>query len=173
MRPEKQLLRDVIVSDIENCNAFVLVSYQNIDPNVTADLRMELVKSGGDLAVVKKRIFLKAAKDKGIEFTHDQLEGHLGIVYAEGDAIDTTKAICKFSKNNDKFVKILAGYFDNKICSPDDVIEISKLPSTDQMRAELLATFEAPLVQTVSTINEIITSVVNCIKNKCEKEVAK
>lgn len=173
MRSEKQLLLDDITGNIEKSDAFVLVSYQKIDPNTTAELRADIVKSGGDLSVVKKRIFLKAAKEAGIEFSHDQLDGHLGIVYAEGDTVGPTKAICKFSKDNESLLKILGGYFDKKVCSIADVLEISKLPSRDQMRSELLATFEAPLVQTVSTIEAILTSVVNCIENKCNKEEAK
>ncbi len=173
MRSEKQLLFDDITDNIDNSDAFILVSYQKINPNTTAELRANIVKSGGVLSVVKKRIFLKAAKEAGVEFSHDQLDGHLGIVYAKGDTVSPTKSICKFSKDNESLLKILGGYFDKKICSIAEVFEISKLPNKEQMRAELLAIFEAPLVQTVSTIEAILTSVVNCIENKCNKEDAK
>lgn len=166
MRPEKQLLLDEIKQKIDNSKAFVLTQYQRLSPNLSASFRQTLGKSGGSYEVVRKRILIKAAKAAGLSLDEDLLKGHIGVVFADEDVVQSTKAFFQFSKENEGLFQVLGGQFEGKVCSAQDMEQISKLPSQQEMRAQLLATFEAPMSQTLSVMEAALTSVMFCIENK-------
>jgi len=169
MRPEKQLLLDEIKDKISASKALVLASYQKLEPNLAAKFRMNISKTGGSLEVVRKRILIKAAKEAGVSLDPDVLEGHIAIVFAEQDPIQTTKVIYQFCQENEEMLNVLGGQFEGKLCSAKDVELISKLPSQDEMRAQLLGLFEAPLAQMLGTVDALLTSVIFCLENKCQE----
>jgi large subunit ribosomal protein L10 len=47
---------------------------------------------------------------------------------------------------------------------------ISKLPTLLEMRAQFLGLLEAPMTQTLGTIQAMLTSVIYCLDNKAKKE---
>ena len=169
MRKEKQFLLDEIKDRLSSSKDFVITSYQGIDPNTVSDFRDTIVASGGLLTVVKKRVFLKAAQESGIEIGKEMLKGHIGIVYSGEDTVATTKAVYNFKKDNDKLLDVLGGLFEGKMCSPEDFKEISALPSQEQMRAEFLGVLEAPLSGIVSVMDGAMAGVVSCIDQKAQK----
>lgn len=172
MRQEKQLLLDSISDAIQNSSAFVLTSYEKIDANMTADFRSDFVKSGGELLAVKKRVFLKAAASCGVDIDPTKLNGHIALAIMGEDYVDTTKKLFDFCDSNKELMQVLAGHFDGKIVSAQDVEQISKLPSKDEMRAQLLSLFEAPMADTVSVMHSLLTSVMHCLENKSQQDGA-
>jgi large subunit ribosomal protein L10 len=54
------------------------------------------------------------------------------------------------------------------MCSASDVEQISKLPGKDEMRSQFLGTLEAPLAQTLSVLEALLTSVMYCLENKSQ-----
>lgn len=170
MRPEKQLLLDEVKRQIQNAPGFVLMSYQKMDPNLTSEFRNAISEGGGFLYVVKKSIFLKAAEEAGLSIDESMISGHLGVVYSGEDTVTTTKTVYKYKKNYSEMLDVLGASFEGKICTPQEVEEISKLPSKDEMRAQFLGVLAAPMSETVGTIQSILTSVIYCVENKIQKE---
>jgi len=169
MRPEKQLLLDEIKDKINASKALVLASYKKLEPNLAAKFRTNISKSGGSLEVVRKRILYKAAKEAGVSLDLGILEGHIAVVFAEQDPIQTTKVIYQFCQEHEEILRVLCGQFEGKFCSAKDVELISKLPSQDEMRAQLLGLFEAPLAQMLGTVDALLTSVIYCMENKSQE----
>lgn len=169
MRAEKQFLLDEIQDKIANAKAIVLASYKKLEPNAAAAFRSNLAKTGGSLEVVRKRILMKAAEAAGITLDKSVLQGHIAVFFADADPVQTTKSIFKFSSENEDVLKVLCGRFEGAICTAEDVEQISKLPSKDEMRAQLLSVFEAPMSQTLAVFEALLTSVIYCIDNKCEQ----
>jgi large subunit ribosomal protein L10 len=144
----------------------VLTRYKRMNPNLASHFRNFLGKSGGSYEVVRKRILIKAAEAAGIKLDRDQLEGHVGVVFAEQDPITVTKAVYQFRQENEDVLQILGGRFEGSVCTAADVEQISKLPSKDEMRAQFLGLLEAPLSQTLSVMEALLTSVMHCLENK-------
>lgn len=170
MRPEKQLLLNEIKDRIAGSKALVLASYKKLEPNAASGFRMNLVKTGGSLEVVKKRVLMKAAKDAGLALDPDILQGHIAVIFADEDPVQTTKAVYQFSKENEDVLEVIGGRFEGNVCSAQDVKQISELPSKDEMRAQFLGLLEAPLSQTLSVIEALLTSVMHCMENKSKTE---
>jgi len=170
MRDEKQFLLDEILDKVAGAKAYLFTSYQRLNPNTASNFRIQLAKIGGGFTVVRKRILMKAAAEKGMDLTREMLKGHVGVVFANEDPIQTTKAVFQFSKENEEVLEVLGGHFEGRLYSAQDVKALSQLPSRDEMRAQLLGLFEAPMAQTLSVMEAILTSLLYCLENRCEKE---
>jgi len=170
MRQEKQFLLDDIKNRMAGSKAIVLASYKRLEPNVSAAFRADLAKTGGSLGVVKKRVLAKATKSAGVEFDSALLQGHIAVVFANQDPIQTTKTVYQFCKENAGVLEVIGGQFEGVICSAKDVEQISNLPSKDEMRAQFLGTLEAPLAATLGVIEALLTTVMHCLDNKSQKQ---
>ncbi len=168
MRPEKQFLLDEIKEKMDVAKALVFAKYQGLNPNLASKFRMSVNEKGGSYKVVRKRILLKAAQASGLKIDTGSLEGHIGVIFVEQDPVEVTKAVCQFQDENKGIFQVIGGHFEGQLCSAKDVVEISKLPNQDEMRAQLLATFEAPMSQTLAVMEALLTSVMHCLENKSQ-----
>ena len=170
MNKDKQLLLDEIKDQIEKSGSFITLQYTKVPANTANNFRREIAKVGGSFEVVKKRLFIKVLDTMGLKCDVSSLPGHVGLVFAPQDAIETTKAIVSFSKSNENSFALIGGRVDGQLIDAKDVERLSKLPAKDQMRAELLGLFEAPMAQTLSVMDALVSSVVYCLANKVDQQ---
>ena len=170
MRSEKQFLLDDIKEQIEKHESFVFMQYAGLDANRTSDFRRQIAEIGGNVEMVKKTVFVKAANELGIELKLEQLPGHIGVVFAGEDSVLAAKAVFELRKETKDSVNVLGGQFDGRLLNADDVETLSKLPGKDGMRAQLLGVLIAPIQQTLGAANALLTSVLYCLDNKVKKE---
>jgi large subunit ribosomal protein L10 len=155
---------------VKASNGFILASYRGLSANATAGFRDQLVKAGGSLFAVKKRMFLKIASEMKLEYELGELEGHIGIVLVGENFVSTSKAIFAFVEENKEAVKVIGGHFEGRKCSSSEVEQISKLPSLSEMRAQFLGLLEAPMSHVVGVFEAALSSVIYCLDNKAKKE---
>lgn len=171
MREEKQLLLDHLKELIENSESFVVAKTNKMNSLATVSLRNTLAKSKAEMEVVKKRVFVKAAQSAGIgNIEVKELVGSIAVFFAREDSIGIAKEIFKFSGENQDALEVLCGHFDGKLYNGADVKSLSELPSKDEMRAQFLGLLEAPMAQTLATMEALLTSVIHCLENKCNQE---
>lgn len=170
MRAEKELLKQEVKGKIERFGSFVIMQYLGLSANTANEFRREMGKMGGDVEVVRKRVLLKAAEDAGVQLDLSSLPGHIGIVFLGQDPIESTKAVIKFSQDREKVIQVIGGRFDGQLYSGADVERLSTLPGKNEMRAQLLSVFEAPLSQTLAVIEALLASVPYCLDNKSKEE---
>lgn len=170
MRPEKQLLLDEIKGQIDKYSAFVIMSYKALDANTANGFRNTVAQSGGNVEVVPKRVFIKAADAAGIKLDVEKLPGHIGLVFASKDALETTKLIFKFSQETENAIEVVGGRFEGRLYSGPEMEMLSTLPSKDEMRAQFLSVLEAPMSSTLAVMEAALTSIPYCLDNKCKQE---
>lgn len=168
MRREKQFLLDEIDDQIGQ-GSFVLMGYNKFSANMANRFRTEVGKMGGSVQVVRKRILIKAAKQRGMEISLENLPGHVGLVFGGQDILETTKYLFKFGTENEGLVTVLGGRVEGAIHGANAMKQLSELPGKDEMRAQLLAVFEAPLSHTLATMDALICSVIYCLDNKSKQ----
>ncbi len=169
MRPEKKLLLKEIKDKIQSSNAMIVTKYQSVKPNISWELRTSLQKFDSEFEVVKKRIFVKAASECGIELSPENLSGNIGVVFLGEKTVDTAKAFYKFSEDNNDLFEVLLGRFEEKIYSSENVKELSKLPSMEEMRSQFIGLLESPMSQTLAVMESLLTSVIYCLDNKTKE----
>ena len=170
MRDEKNLLLDEIKGKLQKSNSFIITRYSKLTPNTAHELRARLLKMGAELEVVKKRVFVKAAESFGVALNVDDMQGHIGVVFSSQDALEAVKAVIEFSKSNEKIVDVIAGRVDGESYNAVQMKTLSELPSKDEMRAQLLGLFEAPMAQTLAVVDALLCSPLYCLENKAQQE---
>jgi len=176
MRSEKQFLLDEIKEKIKLSDSIIVTNYKSVTPNSVWDFRNKLGEMNSSFIVVKKTIFFKAikewVKESGLEESEinlDQLEGHIGVVFTKDDTVGPAKQIFTFNKENGAEVNVLYGILDGKRYSAKDIEALSKLPNMPEMRAQFLGLLEAPMSQTLSVMQSLLTSVIYCLDNKAKQ----
>jgi len=170
MQAEKQLLLDEIKELIDRHDSFVIFQYSGVMANSMGDFRNSMAKVGGDVQMMRKRILLKAAEQMDVELDEEALDGHVGLAFTGEDTIETEKVVYDFSKETGEQLSVIGGRIDGELYNAEQVKTLSQLPGKDEMRAQLLATFEAPMSQTVGTMDSLLTSLLHCLQNKVDKE---
>lgn len=171
MQAEKQFLLDELQAQVKAAPAFIITAYERQPANDAYNYRQDLLKVGGQLEVVRKRVFSKAAEAAGLPSFRD-LEGHIGIVFAHGDFIETSKVVCATAKGQDKRVRVLGGWYEGRLYGAAEVQKIATLPSREEMRAQLLGVLEAPLAEFLAVAEALLSSVPHCLQNKAQAESA-
>ncbi len=170
MRAEKKLLLQELKNKVEGASSVIVARYHGLNSLDTADFRNQIAENGGDFEVVRKRVLIKAAEACGIELALGELPGHIGVVLAHDDAVELTKSIYKFRKGREDSLEVLGGVLDNKKVNAEEMELLSNLPSLRDLRAQFLGLVEAPMAQTVATMEAILTSIIHCMENKSTKE---
>jgi large subunit ribosomal protein L10 len=170
MREEKQLLLDEIVEKIEGSKGFIITSYQKFDAEVIRAFRNKVSENGGDFEVVRKRVFVKAAENKGIKLDLNTLAGHIGIVFVSDELSTQSKILLKFGEEKEDSINILGALIDGELVSGEEVKILATLPSLDEMRAMFVGLLQAPMAQTLAIFNEVLAGVPRCLEQKCKKD---
>lgn len=171
MRREKQLLLDEIKDQINHYKgSFVIMHYFGLSANKANEFRREIAKAGGNVEVVRKRVLIKAAEAAGVALNMDALPGHIGLVFTGKDPIETTKIVFKFSQDTNNAINVAGGRIEGQLYSGPDIETLSKLPGKEEMRAQLLATLEAPMAQTLAVMDALLTSIAYCLDNKAKQD---
>ncbi len=170
MRPEKKLLLDKIKEQIEHFDSFIIMKYLALNATLNAKFRDKIAALGGDVECVKKRIFVKACEACNIKLNIEDLTGHIGLIFSGKEAIQTAKAVFELRKDSDKAIEVLGGHLDGQLISAEKIEILSKLPGKDEMRAQLLSVFAAPLAQTLATMESLMCSILYCLDGKAKED---
>ena len=167
MRKEKALLLNEIKEKIDASMAMILTRYDRLEPNASWQFRSLLAKSGSGFEVVRKRVFLKAAEQAGVQIDEALLTGHVGVVFVnQPDAMAPAKVVFKFSEENGKVLEVLCGQIEGKMVPGAEIEVLSKLPGIDEMRAILLALLTAPMSQTLAVLEAVMAGPLSVLEQK-------
>lgn len=157
--------------NLETAKAVILVNYAGLSVADQTILRAKIGQAGGDYAVAKNNLLKIALKEKlgGLpREVENVLQGPTAVVFANQDAVTTTKAVTEFAKDKD-LPKIKIGLMDDKVLTLKEIEVLSKLPSREQLLASLLAQIAAPaqaLVRQINTPAQLLVYALEAIKNR-------
>ncbi|MCH6258725.1 50S ribosomal protein L10 [Puniceicoccaceae bacterium K14] len=169
MRPEKQFLVDEINSHLEKSDYLFVANYERANVTDIASLREELAKEEAEFHVVKNNILRVAAEKRGLPEVDEHLVGQNAIVIGGKNPSGVAKVLTKFFEKNEK-MEVKVGILGEQRIEKDGVVALSKLPSLDALRAQLLGLLSQPAQSLVFVLNAVPQSVVNLLKNKSEAE---
>jgi len=170
MRKEKQLLLDEIQGHIQKHGSFVIMSYLGLSANDSHKFRCKIRELGGNVEMVPRKMFALASDKSGINIDLDILTGHIGVVFSGEDPIETTKTVYEYQKEADDKITVIGGCIDGSVLDQAEMKQLSELPGKQELRAQFVGLLQAPMAQTVSVMNALVSSVVYCLDNKCKKD---
>jgi large subunit ribosomal protein L10 len=132
-------------------SSFVIAEYQGLTVSDITSLRKSLRDGGAVFKVVKNSLSRIAAKKTDKADIVDILNGPVGIAYSD-DAVGMSKSLVAFAKDNEN-LKIVGGLIDREICYSAQIMELSKLPSIEEIRAKIIGAISAPASNIVRVLN--------------------
>lgn len=168
MRPEKEYLIREASDHLGKSTYFFLADYKGINSEETSELRAKLAERGAEFHVVKNSSLRLAAKEKNLPDLSEYLNGHTAIVVGGDDASGVAKDLGKYFKTTEK-VAVKGGVLGDRMLSADDVTQLSKLPSLEIIRAQLLSLMNTPATQVVSILNRPAQGLLNVLQAKAKE----
>lgn len=144
---QKQEEVNKLAEKIKNAKFVLLADYRGITVSDVTELRANLRKTETEYSVIKNNIVRRALQEAKIEGLEEVLEGPTAVVIDNNDYLAPSKVIYNFAKSND-FYKIKGGILEGKVVTTEEIIELAKLPS----REELLSKLAGSLLGTISKL---------------------
>ena len=136
-----------LAEKMKEAKLILLTDYRGINVEDVTSLRTELRNINAEYKVIKNNITKRALAECGITGLDEVLEGPTAVIMTNEDYLEPTKAIYKFSKDND-FYKIKGGVVEGKVLTAEEIITLAKLPS----RQELLSMLAGSLLANISKL---------------------
>ena len=131
-----------------------LISYQGIKVNDVTELRARVRAAGGSYEVVKNTLALRAIDGKPLGALKGTFTGALAIVYTEGDPVAVAKTLTEFAKTVPQVV-FRGGMVDGQPIAANEVEQIAKMPSRQELIGKLLYLLQSPVSRFVRTLNAV------------------
>lgn len=138
---KKEFVKD-IKNQVAGISTVIITHYHGLSVSQMTELRNIMRESGANYKVLKNKLAKLIVTDTDLEPIKDMFSGPTAIAYSE-DPIAAAKGIMKFAKTNEH-LKILGGIVENKVIDEAGVIELSKAPSLDEIRAKIVGILNTP-----------------------------
>ncbi len=156
---------DVIKEKLSRAKSVAVVSYEGTSVNDQVKLRSDLREVGGEM-VVTKNTLIDIAAGKG-RLT-DSLTGMNALILSYEDAVSALKKLFAFHKDSEK-LEIKQGLYEDKVLSPAEIEQLSKLPSKDELIATLISRLQGPEFGLVNVMKAGQRNLVQVLKAISEK----
>lgn len=169
-RPEKIKAVEDLTEILKN-NSVILTDFQGVDVVGMAEIRKALKPTGATFKVVKNTLLTIAANNAGAGELVNDLAGSTAIMFTAGDPVAATKALVEFTKKP-KPIKLKAGFVEGAILDEAKVVELSKVPSREELIASILGSISSPLSGVPQVINSLLSSVVRTVDAVADKKAS-
>jgi large subunit ribosomal protein L10 len=145
--------------NIDKQKSMVFAAYEGLKAADMFNLRKILKEADCKIVVSKKTLLDIAFKDKNIDFKTKDLTGQIALVFSFEDEISAPKMSYKFSKGNEN-LKILGGFFENKVIDAQSVIALAQIPSREELLAKVVGSISSPVSGFVNVLQGNIRNLV-------------
>lgn len=153
---EKKALVASLVEKIKNSPAGVLVDYKGITVEDDTKLRRDMRAAGVDYAVIKNTMIRLACKELGFEAMDEHLNGTSALaISTTDDVIAPAKILGDFAKKHENFT-IKVGFIDGAVVGADEVQKLANLPNKETLIAQVLYSFNYPIMQLAIALDAIV-----------------
>ncbi|MEY2820693.1 MAG: 50S ribosomal protein L10 [Opitutales bacterium] len=152
MRAEKQYLVDEVAAQLASSNYLLLANFTGVTVQDSTSVRDQLRAHGAEYHVVKNSILNIAAKQANLPDLSAHLSGHTALVTGGKNPSGVAKVLVSFFKDFSK-LDVKAGVLDSKFLSKSEIEALSKLPSLDGIRAQLLSLLSQPAASFVRVLD--------------------
>jgi len=167
---QKKELVERLAKEVSESEISILIDYKGLDVLKMTDLRSQLKNEGVRIEVVKNSLLKRASEDTDAALMKDFYKGPNAIVLSKDDPVAPARILVGFAKGNEK-LEIKAGAFSGKLLSPEEIKQLAKMPSEQELLGKLVYTLNAvptSLVNVLSGVPRSFVNVLNAIKDQKE-----
>ena len=150
----KQPVVQAIAEDVKDAQAVVLVDYRGLTVAQDTAMRKELREAGVIYKVCKNTMMRRAFEGTEFAGLDEYLEGPSAIAISKDDATAPARIICKFAKEA-KALEVKAGVVEGTVYDANGIVELSKVPSREELLSKLLGSLQSPITNLARVLNQI------------------
>ena len=150
-REKKEKIISQLREKIKNQKGVFFIGFSKLKVKELSEIRKALKKANSELKITKKTLIDIAFKRERKNVKIKELAGEVGLAFAFENEISLAKILYSFSK---KFpnLRILGGLVENEFLKPENVEELAKLPSKEEIFMRMFSSISAPLVNFVEVL---------------------
>jgi large subunit ribosomal protein L10 len=141
-RTEKTALIEDLNKKLVASSVVLVAHYKGLTVAEITDLRVKVRNIGAGFKVTKNKLTRRALAKTPFEQVANMFTGPTAIAYSS-DPVAVAKVLAEFAKVNEKLV-LLGGAFGSLLLDGAKVVELSKMPSLDELRAKIIALIQTP-----------------------------
>lgn len=149
--------------------AVVVTHYLGLTVAEMTELRGRLRKEGAALKVVKNRLAQKALNGAE-DGAHALFKGPVAIAFGP-DPVSAAKVATQYAKDNEKF-SIVGGLMGEQVLDAKGVDALAKLPSLDQLRAQLIGLINSPATKIAGVVQAPAAQLARVLNAYATKDAA-
>ncbi len=150
----KQPVVQAIAEDVKGAQSVVLVDYRGLTVAQDTAMRKELREAGVIYKVCKNTMMRRAFEGTEFAGLDEYLEGPSAIAISKDDATAPARIICKFAKDA-KALEVKAGVVEGTVYDANGIVELSKVPSREELLSKLLGSIQSPITNLARVLNQI------------------
>ena len=149
----------------------VLVDYQGMDVGQSTRLRARSREAGVEFVVAKNTLTRRAADEAGVEDLSEYLVGPTALAFSE-DPVASAKLMAEFADQVESFV-LKGGLLEGgRVLDEPGVVALSRLPSREQLLAQVVGGISSPLTGLVNVLNNTVQGLVVALNQIAEQKGA-
>ena len=172
-RPEKNAIIDSLAEKLEEYNHFYLTDTAQLNAENTSALRRKCFEKEILLVVVKNTLARIALKDTEYEVMNSMLDGMTALLFTmDSDQVVGAKLVKKYA-DLDEHIKVKGGALDGSLLDVAGVMQLSELPSKEELQSKLLATMLAVpqnFVRLLNAVPQNFVQLLGAYRDKIEQQ---
>jgi len=157
-----------LAASLKEAKAAVFANFQGLKVSESDELRASCRENDVEYFITKKTLLRLALKELGLEVDTKSFEGGVSVVLGKNDEVAPAQTISKFAKDHE-IVTMFGGMLESDYIAPEKVLELSKLPSKDELLAKMVGSLNAPISGFVNVLAgnlRGLVTVLSAIKNQ-------
>ncbi len=170
-RERKGELVSNYVDMLNECDGFIIVKTQGLSVSQIQGLRNTIREQNGQYIVAKNTLMRKALETANWIVPNDLLVGPIAIIFGRDNMPSVSKALLKHIEDQDfaEKMQVTGGIMTGDLLDAQQVDAISKLPTLDELRAQLAGLVISPAQGVVNVLHQATGGVVNVLQAYLDK----
>ncbi len=170
-RTRKEELVASYVDILNVSDGFIVVQTQGLNVSQIQGLRNALRQQNGQYLVAKNRLMRIALEESNWIVPEHLLVGPVAIVFGGDDMPGVSKALLKHIEDAEfgEKMTVTGGMMSGDVLDARQVDAVSKLPTLEELRAQLAGIVVSPAQGMVNVLNQATAGVVNVLQAYLDK----
>ncbi|MBI4038359.1 50S ribosomal protein L10 [Candidatus Daviesbacteria bacterium] len=144
---------------LDKSKAVIFADYRGLTMKQLSDLRSKLYEQNAEFTITKNSLLERALPSSIFHLPSSNLEGPTATLFAYNDEISPIKILVKAFKDA-TLGKVKFGFLGTNSLMEAQIIQLSSLPSKDDLKAKTVGVLAAPLQNMVSVLQANLRNLV-------------
>ena len=168
LKEKKKELVSKLTDSLSRSVLIIATNYQGSSARQTAEFRSSLAKAGIEYHVVKNTLVRLAAENAGKPQLMSLIEGPVALAFGYNDPVNTAKIFNQYVKSMGLPLQIRGGLLGERILLPEEVVNLSNLPSKEVLISKLIGQLLIPISSLHNVLSFPLRGLLNVIQSKVQ-----